>query len=130
MDNATFVKVRTELNDECESLLLKKGADYTMNEDRLSNFKEVAALIGITPLQVWAVFTLKHFFSIMNFVKSGKLQSESIESRFQDVRNYTDLGYGLVKEAVKTDPRQPGRVTLDDIRDTDPPGKPVVRMRG
>jgi len=80
-------------------LLQQKGADYTRRSpDRLSNFKRNAEAIGLTPIQVWAVYAGKHWDAIMSFVKSGKAESESIESRFDDLTNYLYLLEGLLKE--------------------------------
>src|SRR5262245_30775383 len=98
MNAKDFADLRGKFNEECEALLLTKGQDYTSNADRLSNFKEVAAMIGVSPLQVWAVYALKHWFAILNYVKRGKVESEAIESRFADERNYIDLGYGLLHD--------------------------------
>lgn len=99
MTSEEFAKTREELNAACEALLLSKGRDYTDGKDRLYNFKQLGELLGVSPLQIWAVYTYKHFISIMNYVKTGTVQSEAIEGRFQDLRNYIDLGYGLVQDA-------------------------------
>jgi len=93
-----FDKMFEESITAMRSLLCSKGADYSDDNDRLSNFKIIADLVGITPLQVWAVYKLKHTIAIMNYVKKGKLESEPIESRFFDENNYGMLGLGLIKE--------------------------------
>ena len=98
MNAVQFEKCRAELNAACEQLLLTKGADYTSNKDRMSNFKEVAAFIGVSPMQVWAVYMLKHLFAVMSYIRKGQTASEPVETRFQDLRNYIDLGYGLDQE--------------------------------
>ena len=83
-----------------QDLILKqKGDDYTRHEvDRLSNFKRSAAAIGLTPLQVWAIFTNKHIDAIMAYIKTGQVESEGIEGRFDDAINYLHLGEALIKE--------------------------------
>lgn len=84
-----------------DALLFAKGADYTRRSpDRLSNFKRNAEAIGLTPIQVWAVYAGKHWDAIMSFIKSGKSESESIESRFDDLTNYLYLLEGLLKEGT------------------------------
>lgn len=94
-----FVK---QFHREQEKLLLTKGHDYTMgNDDRLLNFKEVASLTGMTPLQVWSVYWLKHIFAICTYVKYGKVSSEGIESRFLDEANYNLLGLALIQDIKK-----------------------------
>jgi hypothetical protein len=82
-----------------DELLQTKGNDYTMaNEDRCHNFKEVAAFVGITPMQAWAVYYLKHVFAICTQVKYGKVQSEDIYERFIDANNYSYLGLALLED--------------------------------
>jgi hypothetical protein len=86
-----------------DEILKVKGDDYTIDqadEDRLFNFKEIAQLVGITPQQVWAVYFLKHVFSILAFVK-GKKESEPIQGRKDDAVNYLHLFEGLVVEAAE-----------------------------
>lgn len=102
MDRKTFNNTRLSLNEYCEQLLDVKGNDYTTGGDRLDNFKKVAEMVGVTPLQVWAVYSMKHIFALLKYVRSGAVQSEPIEGRFADARNYIDLGYGLHVERVQT----------------------------
>lgn len=102
MDRKTFNNNRLSLNEYCEQLLDVKGNDYTTGGDRLDNFKKVAEMVGVTPLQVWAVYSMKHIFALLKYVRSGAVQSEPIEGRFADARNYIDLGYGLHVERVQS----------------------------
>ena len=88
-----------QFHKDQEKLLIAKGWDYTQgSDDRLLNFKEVASLTGMTPLQVWAVYWMKHVFAICTYVKFGKLSSEGIKSRFIDEANYNVLGAALLNE--------------------------------
>ena len=79
-------------------LLVTKGNDYACNEDRLSNFKQLAEFLGLSPLQVWAVYTFKHILAISQYVREGQVESEPIEERIADARNYLVLGLALIKE--------------------------------
>lgn len=99
MTQDEFNQLRSELNARCEELLDCKGQDYTDGKDRLHNFRTIAQEAGISALQAWHVYAYKHWKSICNFVRNGQVQSESIETRFQDLRNYLDLGYALLKDA-------------------------------
>lgn len=78
-----------------------KGIEYGLGDDRLSNFKRQAAYIGLTPLQVWYVYFMKHIDAITFFIKSGGVKSESIESRIMDARVYLALLRALVDESVE-----------------------------
>lgn len=99
MTGETFDKLVAETLKKCAEIRDSKGKDYSDNDDRFSNFKVIAELLGLTPLQVWAVYYLKHVIAIMTFVKTGELASEPIESRFHDTINYDLLGSGLATEA-------------------------------
>jgi len=71
------------------NILLTKGKEYCITEDRLKFFKDYANKLSITPEKVCAIFLLKHFNSIISYVNSGKnLSDENIESRILDARNY------------------------------------------
>jgi hypothetical protein len=86
-----------------DNLLEVKGADYTrQNPDRLWNFKNTANSVGLTPMQVWAIYASKHWDALMTYVKTGKVESEAIRSRFDDLHNYLYLGEGLIQEAEAT----------------------------
>jgi len=100
MTNEEFIKVRNSLNHLCETTLLNKGKEYTVgSEDRLANFKSLSKSLGLSPLQVWAVYWKKHVDSILNYVREGKTHSEPIHMRFVDCRNYIDLGLALINDA-------------------------------
>lgn len=80
-------------------ITVAKNQDYSTKEDDVtSNFKEIAELLGIEPRIVWGVLFLKHITAIMRYIRDGRLESESIDSRFFDVANYCVLGSALVKE--------------------------------
>ena len=87
MNNKEFEELVKKFEQEEQELLLLKGKEYTIgNEDRLYNFKSIAEKIGISPMQLWAIYFQKHSDSIINYVKNkGKVKSnETIQSRIQD----------------------------------------------
>ena len=97
--SSEFDKIVVTARQRQDHLLKVKGDDYTRHEpDRLSNFKRAAAGLGISPLQVWAVYASKHWDALLAFVKTGKAESEAIEGRFDDLANYLYLGEALIKE--------------------------------
>ncbi len=99
MKTEEFNKLSKEMMIECFKILEKKGHDYTLgSNDALGNFKLIASRTGLTPLQVFSVYFLKHVDSILTYVKNGELKSETIESRIQDAINYLLLLHGLIKE--------------------------------
>lgn len=95
-DEDDFQEDRGRLNTICDNLLFQKGADYATKTDRLANFRKSRAVNEAR--QVWGVLFEKHFNAIMKWVRDGRVDSEPVESRFADLRNYIDLGYALFCE--------------------------------
>ncbi len=106
MTQTEFDQRIQQLNDFADDIILVKRPDYTRdNTDVLSNFKEAADFCGITPMQVWGVHFFKQFSAVMRMVKNPDgTPSESLDSRFADLRNYLQLGYALHKETTRTQP--------------------------
>lgn len=98
MTNTDFETFRAVLNQECTDILFKKGNDYSSDADRLANFKRLAGRLGLDPMQVWAVYFIKHIDAILTYCKNLEVQSEAIRLRFADARNYLDLGLALIEE--------------------------------
>ena len=69
-------------------LLERKGADYCHSDDRLDFFKEVAEDTGSTPAQATWILAKKHLLPILKWIKGGKIESEGLEGRFDDLHNY------------------------------------------
>ena len=107
MTNAEFEVARATLNAACEDILLRKGADYSGQGDRLQNFKDVAVACGVDPLQAWFIFFYKHVSALATYVRTRQLSSEPLPERFKDARNYSDLGYALSQESDNLGRRAP-----------------------
>lgn len=118
MNSQDFNAIVDEARRRQDQILKTKGADYTRHEeDRLSNFKRSAAAIGLTPIQVWAIFANKHWDAIMAFIKTGKTESEAIEGRLDDVINYIYLLEALIREdAIAFSVLGPGTMGRDLVR--------------
>lgn len=103
-----------QLNDLADSIVSAKRPDYTReNPDILANFKETADFCGITPMQAWGVHFFKQFSAVMRMVKNPDgTPSESLDSRFADLRNYLQLGYAIYKEAAGNKHAQEINATL------------------
>jgi len=100
MTNDEFYQILKKMVLEEEDIMVKKGHEYCEgNDDKLHNFKDVAERTGLTPIQVWQVYFLKHISSITNYVKDGvEASNEPIEGRIMDARNYLALLRGLIEE--------------------------------
>ena len=100
MNRSDFLKLLDELQIKEKDINITKGKEYADgDEDALLNFKRTARDVGITPLQVLAVFMHKHFDSIMRYTKMGYSESEEpIAGRIADLRLYAALGLALIEE--------------------------------
>lgn len=91
-----------DIFNECLEVLLKKGKDYSGEDDCLSNFKESAQRLGLTKYQVWGIYFDKHLRSLLNSVKYNpqhpQVESEPIRSRVVDIINYAIIFYALNEE--------------------------------
>jgi len=94
-----FLDVKKELLEYADEVAAPKREEYTgQSEDVLNNFKRIANRLGLTPLQVWAVYFNKHVDSVNTFIKGTDSVSESMGSRFADMLNYLFLGISLIIE--------------------------------
>lgn len=80
-----------DLTKRMSDTMLKKGNDYA-NEDRLSNFKLAAQIVGITPEQVVLTMIAIKAIRLGNLLQPGKVPNfESIEDNLLDHANYSAL---------------------------------------
>lgn len=98
MKRDDFNKLRDSVYKDIVAINETKGKDYSGDEDALSNFKVLAQRLGMTPLQVWGVYALKHIAAIESYIKNGSVESEPIEGRIDDAILYLFLLRGLIEE--------------------------------
>lgn len=116
-DYAAHVLAFTE---EMRAVTAAKNADYSAGtDDAMDHYHSGAEEAGITPVQVWFVLLTKHYQAIRTFVRTGSVESESIQGRFIDLANYAMLGSALVKdlkpsEVLTIKPRREAVVILPD----------------
>jgi hypothetical protein len=92
---------------EARILNWKRG-EYSSNEDRLQNFREVAAFMGLRPAEVALTYLMKHIQSITLAVRYGKYSwtwttegGEGLKQRIADARNYLLLLAACLEEENK-----------------------------
>lgn len=107
-------------------LLQHKGQDYAGDGDRLANFKRLAEALGLTPLQIWAVYFTKHVDALTQLSKTGMLKSEPPRGRFLDVANYAILGAALFSEAEAMPPAMSELGAPGTVIETDKNGRPLM----
>ena len=100
-----FENLRDEfLVHEAKIMDFKRG-EYSPNSDRLQNFREVAAFLGLRPSEVALTYLMKHIQSIALAVRSGEYAwtwntegGEGLKQRIADARNYLLLLAACLEE--------------------------------
>ena len=100
-----FENLRDEFLTKESAILEWKRGEYTSGEDRLQNFREVAALTGLRLSEVALIWLLKHIQSIALAVRTGGYtwtwdteDGEGLKQRFVDARNYLLLLAACLEE--------------------------------
>lgn len=103
MNSKTYKRISKQLDQAAKDIMKGKQPEYTNNnKDVLHNFKSSAEMLGLQPMEVWAVFFHKHVQAIMSHAHNpGMDQAEPINSRYADAINYLHLGYALMTEREK-----------------------------
>ena len=99
MTTPEFNKVVEDQLERIRSVLVKKAAEYNLDDDRLSVFKHAAALSEETPEQALFGFMLKHLISITDLINSKEAYPEELWlEKMTDIHNYLILLQGLLKD--------------------------------
>ena len=90
--------VRAQL-DYCKQLLITKGQEYSLEEDRLLVFKRAAALQGESPKQALCGMLAKHIISIYDMCMSDQTFDDAKwTEKITDSMNYLLLLKAMVME--------------------------------
>lgn len=87
MNKDQQIKFFEEYSKKQSETILKKGNDYS-NEDRLSNFKQVAQIIGIDPRQVCLCLIGVKIARLTQLFSGKTPNNESIDDSILDGANY------------------------------------------
>ncbi len=98
MDQQAFDKIYEQMIIDEKECMRTKGEDYAHDSDRLANFKRIGKLANIEPKKVWLIYFYKHVDAIVSYISKGKSESESIEGRIMDVRNYLAIFRCMLEE--------------------------------
>lgn len=105
MTNEHFEEIREEFLEHESKILDWKRGEYAPNDDRLQNFREVAALTGLRLSEVALIWLLKHIQSIALAVRTGNYVwawttegGEGLKQRIADARNYLLLLAACLEE--------------------------------
>lgn len=104
MTNEQFNAIAEHLLQNTANTLIKKASEYSMDTDRLSNFKQAARLQRCTPEQALQGYLTKHIISIYDRVTYAQdFPLELAEEKIGDTINYLILLYALLAERAEAD---------------------------
>jgi hypothetical protein len=85
------------LENNAQKVLTEKAKEYAINNDIFANFKTIAILRNITPLEALLGCLNKHLASCLDLY-DGKLELSEhlLTEKFGDAFNYCVLGYAML----------------------------------
>lgn len=93
-----FNKIVDEQVERCLTVLAEKGKEYSLSDDRLDHFKDVAAEQDTTPKQALWGMASKHFASLSGMCKNGQSDMDRWLEKITDSINYLLLLRAVVEE--------------------------------
>ena len=105
MTNKEFERVVLDQLEFSKNLLIRKGEEYSLEEDRLIAFKKAARLQNETPKQSLCGMMTKHVISLYDMCESNEIFTEERwREKITDTINYLLLLRALVVEEKKERP--------------------------
>lgn len=100
MQTDEFNRLVDDVVDEIKKRLIRKGAEYAQDNDRLYNFKRAAEMGRTTPIKALDGMWAKHRVSVAD-ITEGRLTNdpELVWEKFIDNITYTILAMGLLQES-------------------------------
>lgn len=94
-----FNEIVEEQTERIKKLLVKKGGEYSLENDRLSNFKNGADISGWSNEKVLFGYQLKHITSYIDMINSGEKFSRDLWiEKLGDICCYNILLLGLLED--------------------------------
>ena len=102
MTTEQFDKILSETMKEVVSTIGTKGAEYTVTDDRLKNFKDAGRLLGCHPEAALLSFVSKHIIALKDLtveLNNGRLRPEAQwDEKTGDIIAYMVLLRALLSE--------------------------------
>lgn len=90
-----FTDILSKMQSQCIKLLAIKEEEYSDGKDRLIQFKQAAALRGVTPLEACSGMMVKHttkLYTMISAEDKGKVHGQDAwEEILNDHSNYLTL---------------------------------------
>ena len=108
MNAEDFNKLVERRIDLIKKVLIKKGKEYSSENDRLHNFKVAAAIDMQSPVEALWGMAKKHLVSIIDMkngiAKNGTIYNQAyVDEKIGDMINYLILLEALIEECSKDD---------------------------
>jgi hypothetical protein len=102
MTNNDFYKLFELVITQSKATLIKKGEEYSIDSDKLINFKDGSRMLNISPEHYLICLMTKHICSIFNIVQKSEqnliVSEELLWEKFIDAINYLILLLALIKD--------------------------------
>lgn len=100
MKNDQFNNIVTAQLTQVEKTLIKKGAEYATDSDRLHNFKQAAGLQKLTPRDALGGMMIKHTVSVYDMIgdATGVHSMEKWDEKITDHITYLVLLKAVIEE--------------------------------
>ena len=99
MNQDTLMNIIKQRHQACLSTLDYKSTIYSSQNDRLSNFKDVASMNQTTPQNALWSMVSKHIIAVRDMILSGSIPTEKwIEEYLGDIHNYMFLLEAIWRE--------------------------------
>lgn len=99
MTNEDFAVEIDKSAARSKSLLIKKGIEYSQDDDRLGQFYRAGVAQGISPTQALMGMAMKHVTSLADMVKNPSAYPlKKFDEKITDLRNYTILLDALLRD--------------------------------
>ena len=99
-----FNKLTRKLLNTCINTLIYKGKEYSVDNDKLYNFKRAGAMLDQHPAQALRGMKAKHDISVLDIIEqvaNGQLPTkELLEEKIKDSINYLILLYAIIIEEI------------------------------
>jgi hypothetical protein len=82
--------------EELLPIMKGKGQAYSGLDDKLANFKRIAAKYRVSVFLIWAIYFNKHVDALDAWLRQEYNDTEPIEGRIDDLINYLFLLRGLI----------------------------------
>lgn len=101
MTTHNFNEIIREQITRCENVLLRKGDEYAMTDDRLSAFKKAGAIQDQTMLQAALGMLSKHLVSLVDMIQDSNPARFGVDrwnEKLTDAINYLLIMRAIIEE--------------------------------